>query len=291
MSVSPWTPPPVIEDDLAAPVLRAELAGLDVIVPALKSGDYDAALSATGRMGSAVAGVLTDKEIEAVWRSAAERSATASRSFWMRQARRAGIAGRVSSPDLPPEVVELWRRENERRFAALRDDVAAETRAHLKAMQARGMGPTAAAHDVAAHGLPSTNGRMRGRAVVIANDQQLTLAGMIARHQQLDAGITSFVWRTREDSRVRDAHDDLNRLVFEWARPPAIGIPGQPINCRCYALGVVVPSDAPGEPSSPDAGSAGARGEAAEKPKRGSALALAARLALALATASAGSED
>jgi hypothetical protein len=44
-----------------------------------------------------------------------------------------------------------------------------------------------------------------------------------------------FVWRTSRDERVRDEHDDLDGESFAWESPPAEGIPGEAINCRCSA--------------------------------------------------------
>lgn len=69
----------------------------------------------------------------------------------------------------------------------------------------------------------------------IANDQVGKLYGQINRARQIAAGVTHFVWKTSGDSRVRDEHDDLNGERFAWDSPPAEGIPGEAINCRCGA--------------------------------------------------------
>lgn len=69
----------------------------------------------------------------------------------------------------------------------------------------------------------------------IANDQVGKLYGQINRERQTAAGVTRFIWRTSGDERVRDEHQHLNGESFEWDSPPAEGIPGEAINCRCGA--------------------------------------------------------
>lgn len=73
------------------------------------------------------------------------------------------------------------------------------------------------------------------RAALIARDQVGKFYGAVAQARQETLGITSYVWRTVRDSRVRDEHREREGEVFEWASPPEDGHPGEPINCRCYA--------------------------------------------------------
>jgi Phage Mu protein F like protein len=44
-----------------------------------------------------------------------------------------------------------------------------------------------------------------------------------------------YIWRTREDLRVRPAHAANNGKVFSWNEPPPTLHPGQSYNCRCVA--------------------------------------------------------
>lgn len=71
-------------------------------------------------------------------------------------------------------------------------------------------------------------------ARLIARDQIGTLTGQItaARHQEL--GLTQFTWRSVNDQRVRPEHRELDGKVFDYDDPPGEGLPGEPINCRCY---------------------------------------------------------
>jgi SPP1 gp7 family putative phage head morphogenesis protein len=60
-------------------------------------------------------------------------------------------------------------------------------------------------------------------------------AGLINQLRQLDLGIERYVWRSRDDARVRRRHASRDNRVFRWDRMPEGGHPGQDFNCRCYA--------------------------------------------------------
>lgn len=69
----------------------------------------------------------------------------------------------------------------------------------------------------------------------IARDQISRLNSKVteARHREL--GITSFMWMTMNDGRVRPEHVVLHEKVFRYDNPPAEGIPGRTRKpgCRC----------------------------------------------------------
>ena len=46
---------------------------------------------------------------------------------------------------------------------------------------------------------------------------------------------TDYVWRTREDDKVRSSHAENNGRVFAWDDPPSTGHPGTDHGCRCAA--------------------------------------------------------
>lgn len=73
------------------------------------------------------------------------------------------------------------------------------------------------------------------RAVLIARDQTGKLYGQINAERQRELGITRFTWRTSNDNRVREEHAELEGETFEYANPPSEGLPGEAIQCRCYA--------------------------------------------------------
>lgn len=79
----------------------------------------------------------------------------------------------------------------------------------------------------------------KSRADLIARDQTAKHNGNITQSRQADLGITKYEWSTSEDERVREEHADRNGDIFEWAKPPPDGHPGEPIQCRCVALPVI----------------------------------------------------
>lgn len=90
-------------------------------------------------------------------------------------------------------------------------------------------------------------GISRSHALFIARDQCAKLNGDIQREQQMNAGITHYIWSTSDDERVRSCHAEFDGKVFSWNDPPEIWYetkrgrvytgrrchPGQDYNCRC----------------------------------------------------------
>lgn len=81
------------------------------------------------------------------------------------------------------------------------------------------------------------------RAALIARDQTSKMNSAFNQVRQTSLGVTSYVWQTAEDERVRDSHADLDGQTFEWDDPPSVdgepANPGEPINCRCVASPVL----------------------------------------------------
>ncbi|QIG74956.1 head morphogenesis protein [Rhizobium phage RHph_I65] len=81
------------------------------------------------------------------------------------------------------------------------------------------------------------------RARLIARDQTAKLTSDLNRRRHEDAGIEEYDWRTSHDERVRSLHRKLDGLRYKYGQPTGAegGLPpGQPIQCRCVAQGVVV---------------------------------------------------
>lgn len=80
------------------------------------------------------------------------------------------------------------------------------------------------------------------RAKLIARDQTAKLNSDMNRIRQEQAGVTSYSWMTSRDERVRERHRKLDGKVYKWGEATGAeqGLPpGQPINCRCIARGIV----------------------------------------------------
>ena len=80
------------------------------------------------------------------------------------------------------------------------------------------------------------------RAKVIARDQVAKFNSDLNRQRHMQAGVTTYTWRTSADERVRPLHRELDGKVYEYGKPTGAedGLPpGQPIMCRCVAQGIV----------------------------------------------------
>ncbi len=123
--------------------------------------------------------------------------------------------------------VNLIKTVPERYFDRLRSDVqqAFETGEH----------PSTLAERFAKEGEDSVYEISLNDARRIARDQIGKLQAEVNQERQEAMGVEQFVWRTMNDGRVRDEHEELEGEIFPWDAPPAEGAPGEPIQCRCYA--------------------------------------------------------
>ena len=63
--------------------------------------------------------------------------------------------------------------------------------------------------------------------------------GAINERRQIALGITHYIWRTRDDSKVRAEHAPRDDKIYSWDHVHEDGHPGQAPNCRCFAEPVV----------------------------------------------------
>jgi SPP1 gp7 family putative phage head morphogenesis protein len=73
------------------------------------------------------------------------------------------------------------------------------------------------------------------RAKLIARDQVGKLYGQVNAERQRSLGIGKFIWHTVHDDRVREEHEALDGQTFSYDDLPSEGLPGEAINCRCWA--------------------------------------------------------
>lgn len=134
---------------------------------------------------------------------------------------------------------------NDPRLGALIDGFASENVALIKDIPARIMRDVELATTRAlasgtlwpdlAKELEAKFGFSEARAKLIARDQIGKLYGQVTAERHQEIGVKRFTWRSVHDGRVRPEHADLDGKTFSYAQPPSVGIPGEPINCRCYA--------------------------------------------------------
>ncbi len=87
-------------------------------------------------------------------------------------------------------------------------------------------------------------GVAEARAQFLGRDQTGKLNSQLAAARMGRAGISSYVWSTSRDERVRDSHTDKEGETYEFQDPPPdTGNPGEDYNCRCVAIPVIDESD------------------------------------------------
>ena len=62
-----------------------------------------------------------------------------------------------------------------------------------------------------------------------------SFSGLISERRQRALGIDQYIWRSRDDAKVRHTHAEHDDKVSDWDNPPESGHPGQAYNCRCFA--------------------------------------------------------
>jgi SPP1 gp7 family putative phage head morphogenesis protein len=80
------------------------------------------------------------------------------------------------------------------------------------------------------------------KAKLLARDQSSKLTSDLNRIRQTQAGIDEYEWMTAHDERVRPLHRSIDGKRYQWGKPTGAeqGLPpGQPIQCRCVARGIV----------------------------------------------------
>ena len=82
---------------------------------------------------------------------------------------------------------------------------------------------------------------------VPVNPNDPVITSIIARYAERLNGffqtealqVLEYIWRSRDDARVRAAHASYDDQVFSWSDPPIGGHPGQGWNCRCTAEPII----------------------------------------------------
>ncbi|MEM9393745.1 MAG: phage minor head protein [Pseudomonadota bacterium] len=98
-------------------------------------------------------------------------------------------------------------------------------------------------------------------ASLIEVDIAATEAWLLRRFQnelnearQRAVGVTHYIWRSADDSKVRSSHAERDDRVFPWDHGFPDGVPGEAHNCRCYPEPAIINGKIilTGRPVSPD---------------------------------------
>jgi SPP1 gp7 family putative phage head morphogenesis protein len=201
----------------------------------------DSLTAALDRVRSALSRYLSDTLIARTVTDTGERAREASERQWAEQVSRE-LGQRVALDTGPGrERLQAWIAENTARIQGLRNATLEQVRADLETAVLSQVRP----EELAAHwervGLPTRNGTLRGRALVIARDQLGTLASQLAQEQQQALGVEEYDWdATFEVTRKhRAVHRGRHGARYRWDSPPPDGHPGRAVCCGCKPRAVV----------------------------------------------------
>lgn len=211
-----------------------------------RDGPGDDALELIESLRRRLANVISLEDAKRLGQQVAQRTAAFHSQVFQRQVR-AGLGVDVLIPDSGiTNVTEAFAAEN----AALIRDIPAELAAKIAKASTRAVAE-GKLHGEFAKEIEGAFGFEKKRAKRIARDQVGKLYGQINATRQRNMGIGRFVWRTVNDRRVRGtpggafpnakpSHYALEGKTFSYPDgAPGVGLPGEPINCRCWAEGVM----------------------------------------------------
>lgn len=184
------------------------------------------------RLRSAASRTFSEQAVRSATESAARRVESYSKDAF----RRLGI-----KPEKEPilrVLISGWAKDQAERVKGLADEQIARLAKILD-----GAGNRKAEH--VAKDIEEQLGVSESRAAFIARDSITTLNSKIARERMAAAELSLYVWTTVGDSRVREAHRELDGEVFDLdgLGDPDEGHAGEAPNCRCTAYPLPAPKD------------------------------------------------
>lgn len=182
---------------------------------------------AQGRLNSA----FPQARIRELAQQFAARTSTWQRLQLAKQVRAAvGVDLFVVDPAALTEAFNAWV-ENQVDFF---QDLATDTARQVQLEASRAITDGLSTREVTDN-LAKRFGFAENRARLIARDQIGKLYGQINAQRQQALGVDTFIWRTVQDRRVRPEHTGREGREFKFSDPPSDGIPGEPVQCRCFA--------------------------------------------------------
>lgn len=185
--------------------------------------------------------MLNQPEIDALAREFARRTETHQRIQLQRQTRAALGADVFTSDRRIPGLVNGFVVENAQLITSIPEKLMLDIADMTARAVAQGVPWPKLAGEISAR-----FGMARDRARLIARDQVGKLYGQINAERQKELGVKRFIWRTVRDERVRGdpdgkypraepSHFHREGKTYSYDDPPDGELPGEPINCRCYA--------------------------------------------------------
>lgn len=237
-----------------APILAPERSLLRAFQPMIREvqasiGDVRTVGHARA-LGRALRARWPDSRIRGLLLAAGRPMETAGSRPWLPLARRvesptrrrARDSARLDAARRPydgEKLVESWSREASSLISSVRSEVAEGLRREVVSALGAGTDPATLAERWRRRGIPVEFGTLEGRVRVIAQHQLAVLNARVQKERANALGVREFFWRTQGDDRVREAHEELADTKHAYDRPPSEGLPGEPVNCRCWAESVI----------------------------------------------------
>lgn len=134
-------------------------------------------------------------------------------------------------------LVDRWVKDNVARITGMTDDQLGKIERILR--DGDGMRAETLAKEISRQVEDVSD----SRAEFIARDQVLTLNAQVTHERMGAAGITTAIWSTSGDERVRDSHADMDGEEFDLDDPPIVDgeptLPGEAPMCRCVSFPVL----------------------------------------------------
>lgn len=242
LQVRPAAHPTLIESDyahrLVAIVGRIRHAARHVVeaLPRLLRSDGTRADADDGRqtsrliqaMRAEAAGATSDVAVGQMAAEYARRTAVHQRAELQRQLEDARWVNISIMDRRLPGAISQFIHENVALVRRLQGDALG----HLEALIYRGLASGMDAEELGG-AIADRLGIAERHARLIARDQIQKLDSKVTELRHAELGIRSFVWWSMQDDRVRPRHRSLHGKTFAYSDPPADGLPGQPVGCRC----------------------------------------------------------
>lgn len=206
----------------------------------LDAGEGDRIKRGAARARERIGSVINQRDLEELARTFAARTATHQRIQLEKQTKAVLGADPGLDRNLAP-LINGFVVENAQLITNVSEQVITDVALTSQRAITSGMTPGALAKE-----LEKRHGFARDRARLIARDQIGKLTGQINVARQKAMGVSKFIWRTVKDDRVRGApdglypkaepsHYDREGKTYSFDDPPDGELPGEPIQCRCYA--------------------------------------------------------
>lgn len=139
-------------------------------------------------------------------------------------------------------VIDLAIRRVVGRVGAMRGGISEAVSREYATARAAGLAPAEIVAALRARGVTAyVDGRTYRVAPhlrQIAGDEVSRLHSELSQARSEYLGVDTYVWVSQRDDRVRQTHEEFDGETFSWADGSPEGHPGEPENCRCYAVPV-----------------------------------------------------